>query len=107
MRSRQPGTITAYSPGARGGSHSREMNGPENCRLPRVITCSPPLSLTRLAVGVLDGANLGLFDRRNGIELPRLGRRLLGVGRPHGPQVIGGLEPPDPGELVGVVELLA
>src|SRR3954462_4306449 len=110
MSSRQPGTITAYSPGARGGDHSREMNGPANWRAPSVITCSLRRSLAGLAIRVVDGAHLPLgirLGRRHRVQMPRLGGRLLGMGRAHGTQVVGGLEAADPGELVSVVELLA
>src|SRR5688572_17021707 len=109
MSRRQPGTMTAYSPGARGGSHSREMNGPANWRLPSVITCSPSVSLTGLAIRVLDGAHLhlGFGLGRNRIQFARLGGRLLRVGGAHGAQVVGRLEAANPSELVGVVQLLA
>src|SRR5712671_6827473 len=124
VSSRQPGTITANSPAALGADHSGSRNGPVKLRLPRVITCPLRVSLTGLAIGIVDRAELGFLRRRGGVrrragkargtaarrhrvERTGLAGRLLGVRGAHGTQVVGRLQPAKPGELVGLVEHLA
>src|SRR5688572_9334201 len=109
VSSRQPGAITANTPALFGGDHSGAMNGPAKLRLPRVITSPPRGSLTGLAVGLVDRAHLGRLGGFHGnrVQLPGLAGRLLGMRGAERAQVVGGLQAADPGELVGLVELLA
>src|SRR5688572_3936196 len=80
------------------------------------ISGRPRSSLACFAFGIVDGAELRLLGgaggrraavHRHGVQLPGLGGGLLGVRGAQGPQVIGGLQAADPGQLVGLVQLLA
>src|SRR3954468_552668 len=79
---RQPGTITAKMPAAWGADQSGARKGPAKVRLPSVITCSPPGSLTGLAFRIVDRAEFRVFHRARA-RLDRVG------GRRHGVQVPG------------------
>src|SRR5690606_33068216 len=57
--------------------------------------------------GCRRGGNGGGFAHGNGIEFAASAGGFLGVGRADGAQVVRGLQPAHPGQLVDVVQLLA
>src|SRR5688572_1475556 len=80
----------------------------------RIPGSRAPRLLARLALGVVDRAEFRVARRRgeravgiHGIELAGGDGGLLRRGRAERAQVVGRLEPADPGKLVGFIELLA
>src|SRR5262245_13907683 len=109
-------TLTRRSSAAGSGCGARAAGCRPDVAPAVVVSCSPNCSifsfslLAGLALGVVDRAELRVGGRavgRHRVELPGRDRGFFGRGRAERAQVVGGLEPADPRELVGLVQTLA